>query len=376
MLPAYNEGKSIQELIDRIAEVSDAGGWLWRALVVDDGSSDGTGDVARAMAAEGLPVEVVRNEPNQGLGYTIRRGLRLAAESADPGDAIITLDADLTQDPSYAASMLERLEAGYDVVIASRYRSGSGVQGLSLLRKVLSYGASGLVSLLLPIRGVRDYSCGYRAYRARVIQDAFAEYGDDFVSERGFACMLEIAEKLRATASFTEVPFVLRYDEKRKASEIRIGRTIAAYARVTAAIIFRTRQPAEIGPLGLAFASVLLGAVAQLLLRQGASGLSDMTVADTLLTALTLQPVLIGLALYAVSAALWLAVLSRIDLAVAYPLGASGYVLVVLFAAAAGEVVPPMRWLGVALILLGVLFVGWLGAAPAVANRPVEASES
>lgn len=233
VIPAYNEAASIVDLIERIAEVSREQVWDWRLLLVDDGSKDGTGRLARDVAdARSLPVSVLRNEPNQGLGYTIRRGLKAAAEAAEPNDVLITLDADLTQDPGYAPAMVARLGEGFDVAIASRYRRGSAVEGLSAFRRVLSYGASALVAIVRPIRNVRDYSCGFRAYRASVIQDAFARYGDEFVSERGFACMLEIAERLRDTATFVEVPFVLHYQEKRKASEIRVMPTVRAYVRV------------------------------------------------------------------------------------------------------------------------------------------------
>lgn len=239
VLPAYNEEASIADLLDRIAEVSTAQGWSWEAVVVDDGSRDATGELARGKAAAGLPVSVLRNEPNRGLGYTIRRGLREASERSGADDVILTMDADLTHDPGYAPSMVAKLAEGFDVVIASRYRKGSGVEGLSALRRLLSYGAGAVVALLRPVRGVRDYSCGYRAYRAPVIRDAFEEYGDEFVSESGFACMVEIAERLRGRARFAEVPFVLRYQDKRKNSEIRILPTIGAYFRVIGKVALR-----------------------------------------------------------------------------------------------------------------------------------------
>lgn len=371
VIPAYNESASIVDLIDRIAEVSIAQQWEWDLLVVDDGSRDDTGSLARQHAEErGLPVTVVRNEPNQGLGYTIRRGLRTASESARPDDALITLDADLTQDPGYAAAMVERLEEGYDVVIASRYRPGSAVEGLSTFRRFLSYGASALVALVRPVYNVRDYSCGFRVYRASVITEGFAEYGDDFVSERGFACMLELAERLRDKAAFVEVPFVLRYQDKRKASEIKIAPTIGAYFRVIAKVAATRRKAVPYATLAIAFASIVLSAVAQLMLRLGAQDLGDLSLTATLAAALVRPLILGGLAVYAVASALWLGVLSRMELAVAYPLGASGYVLVVLLAALSGETVPAMRWFGVLLIVLGVLLVGWLGVAPVRRAHP------
>lgn len=111
----------------------------------------------------------------------------------------------------------------------------------------------------------------------------------------------------------------------------------------------------------LALVSVSLGAVGQLLLRAGSKSLAGSSFADTLLGALSHPSVIAGLALYGLSAVIWLMVLSRLELTVAYPLGASGYVLVVALAWFAGEQIPPLRWLGVLLIVVGVLLVGWLG---------------
>ena len=242
VVPAFNEEASIADLIDRIAAVSSEHCWCYKILVVDDGSADATGAIAQAKAAE-YPVTVRRNEPNAGLGRTIRRGLSEAADASGPDDVIVTLDADLTQDPGYAPSMLARLDAGdVDVVIASRYRPGAAIEGLSAFRTMLSFGAGALVLLVRPIKGVRDYSCGFRVYRAQTIRDAFARDSDDFVSEAGFACMVEIAERLRGHANFAEVPFVLHYDAKRKESAIEIGPTIRAYLRVIAKVTAPRRK--------------------------------------------------------------------------------------------------------------------------------------
>jgi len=365
VVPAYNEEASIADLIDRMAEVSAEQGWRYTITVVDDGSADATGDIAKSKAAE-YPVTVLRNEPNAGLGRTIRRGLKAAADAAGPNDVIVTLDADLTQDPGWVPSMLARFDAGgVDVVIASRYRKGAAVEGLSLFRTMLSFGAGALVLLVRPIAGVRDYSCGFRLYRASTIAEGFARDGDDFISEKGFACMVEIAERLRGYADFAEVPFILRYDAKRKESAIKIGPTIQAYFRVISKIAATRRKPVPWLTLVAAFLSVVLAAFAQRALMAGVAGIGlHLSALPTLLTALGTFPVLTGLGLYAVSALLWLGVLSRMELAVAYPLGGTAYAMLVVLSAVGGAQVSAVRWLGAALVFTGAIVVSYLGVSP------------
>lgn len=358
IVPAYNEQDSIVDLIDRIAETSRAAGWNWDLLIVDDGSCDETSrrasDHSRRLS---LPVRILRHEQNRGLGCAMRTGLKTVARSCKPDDVLITLDADLTQDPIYAIDMVARLADGLDVVIASRYRRDSSVQGVPMLRRLLSTGANLLVSLVRPIRGVRDYSSGFRAYRASVIQRAFATFGDEFVSEEGFACMLEIAQRLRSFASFCEIPFVLRYHRKRKRSAIELIPTIRAYLRVIVRTAGTTPSSLAHPDLLLALTSVSLSAAAQVMLRAGARDLGGLPLYTVLAAALGRPVVLAGLSLYVVASVLWLGVLSRVPLSVAYPLGAIGFVLVVLAAALTGEPVPFTRWLGVLLVTAGILLV-------------------
>jgi dolichol-phosphate mannosyltransferase len=92
---------------------------------------------------------------------------------------------------------------------------------------ILSHGASWLFRATFPIRGVRDYTCGYRAYRARVVKDAFARYGEEFLDQSGFQCTVDILLKLRRMhLIFGEVPFILRYDYKEGGSKMDVSRTV------------------------------------------------------------------------------------------------------------------------------------------------------
>lgn len=364
VLPAYNEADSIGPLIDRIAETMRGDGHAYRIYVVDDGSSDDTSTVA-AERGRSAPVTVLRNEPNQGLGATIARGLRTAAEESGPHDVIVTMDADLTHDPRFTLRMLDRYREGADVVIASRFRHGSLEIGVSKFRLFLTRGARLFYGTLVPVEGVRDYSCGYRLYRSSVIADAFERLGDDFISERGFACMVEILGKLRRSATFAEVPFVLHYEEKLGASTMSIAPTIWAYTRVVRHV-WEMDLAGRLGPRPrtprraylLLAAVVILAVLGQTMLKAGVAGLAGASFVDTVTSALLEPLVLGGIATYAVSAALWLAVLAQMNLSVAYPMGAASYVIVVAVAQLLGENVPPQRWAGVAAIVLGIAFIG------------------
>jgi dolichol-phosphate mannosyltransferase len=125
--------------------------------------------------------------------------------------------------------MLGLIREGHDVVIGSRYVSGARVVGVPFHRRVLSGGASLLMRTVFPIEGVRDYTCGFRAYRASILQAAFARYSERLISQKGFSCMVDILLKLRTLEPdpiMGEVPLVLRYDLKHGMSKMRAARTI------------------------------------------------------------------------------------------------------------------------------------------------------
>jgi dolichol-phosphate mannosyltransferase len=134
--------------------------------------------------------------------------------------------------------MVQTIQEGHDVVIASRYRPGARTYGLSWQRMLVSYAASWLFRILFPTRGVRDYTCGYRAYRAVVLQEALATYQGRFFTLSGFQSMVDILLKLRRfPIIFGEVPMILRYDLKKGSSKMKVART----AVQTLALIWKRR---------------------------------------------------------------------------------------------------------------------------------------
>lgn len=225
-LPAYNEQEALPELLERIGEAFACWNIPYEVIVVDDGSSDDTAQIVSSMSFQ-MPIHLVRHQTNQGLGVTIRDGLRQAVDRAGERDIIVTMDADNTHPPGLIRRMVGLIHEGCDVVIASRFQPGARVIGVPVERHFLSIGARLLFTLVAPTRGVRDYTSGYRAYKTEVIRRGFAEHGDGFVGERGFSCMADILLKLRCQkVLFGEAPLRLRYDQKGGDSKMQVVKTI------------------------------------------------------------------------------------------------------------------------------------------------------
>lgn len=232
MLPTYNEEANLGPLLFKLQSVMENLGAPYRVLVVDDGSDDGTVEIVERFLSE-MPLEVVRHSRNLGLAQALRTGLRVAVSHADPDDVLITMDADNTHDPHHIPAMLSRLAEGYDVVIASRYQPGGEEIGLSAERWFLSRSVNLLLRACFASKGVRDYTCGYRAYRSGIVQRAWEVFGDRFIEANTFAAMAEILLKLHAIGMrASEVPLVLRYDLKGGRSKMQVGRTIRNYTSV------------------------------------------------------------------------------------------------------------------------------------------------
>lgn len=226
VLPAYNEAESLPPLLDEIAATFQAEDIPYEVIVVDDGSHDDTAYVAR-QASFDMPLILVEHPENRGLAGALRTGLTTAADRSGRHDIIVTMDADNTHRAGLIPRMVAKIREGHDVVIASRYRSGARVIGVPPSRNFLSFGARCLFKLLFPIPGVREYTCAYRAYRASVIQSAIGTYGDEFISERGFSCMVDVLLKLRRHGLIMgEVPLILRYDQKSGSSKMHVTRTV------------------------------------------------------------------------------------------------------------------------------------------------------
>jgi dolichol-phosphate mannosyltransferase len=237
VLPAYNEEANIGGLLHSIQQAMVDGQLPWRVIAVNDGSKDRTGEILARCGSQ-VPLTVFDHPVNQGLGPTIRDGLRLATESMHDGDIVITMDSDGTHDPGLVPRMVSLIRDGHDVVIASRYRPGAKVFGLNGFRTLMSNAASWIFRLALPIPGVRDYTCGFRAYSGASLKKVHRLYGDKLVEMSGFHCMADILIKCGKSGLICgEVPMILRYDLKGGASKMPVVKTVGQ----TLALLIRRR---------------------------------------------------------------------------------------------------------------------------------------
>ena len=232
ILPAFNEQGSLPPLLGRIQTALGGSELAYHVIVVNDGSSDRTLEIAQQHAAT-MPLTVVDHGVNRGLGEAMRSGFLEAGRRMRPGDVIVTMDADNTHPPDLIHAMVNRTRKGYDLVVASRFVPGGQQIGLKAYRRALSRCAGLIMKTLFPVRGVSDYSCGYRAYSAVILKRALDLHGPALVEEQGFSCFVDVLLKLRRmNVRATEVPLVLRYDFKEGASKMRIMRTIRRYIRL------------------------------------------------------------------------------------------------------------------------------------------------
>ena len=244
VLPVFNEEMALPSLLGKIKDLA---GRLEESVVVvavDDGSRDASPRLIRDFSAGDIEVVPVTHAGNQGLRRTMYDGYVAASRMALDDDIIVTMDADDTQDPKYIRGMIGKLDGGSDVVIASRYRRGSVVRGVPARRRLCSLGANLLCRAFLRMKNVRDYACGFRAFRGALLKKCVERYGENLLEIKGygFICAVEVLLKAAACgAVFDEVPFELRYDRRGEGSKMRAGRTALGYL----VLVWRSRALKE-----------------------------------------------------------------------------------------------------------------------------------
>ncbi len=225
ILPMYNEAQSIPALQQMFEQLLLPPGCRYILIVVNDGSNDNTLELAANWMRAAGSGTIVSHTENRGLGAAILTGFAEAVKIH--ATCIVTMDADATHPGEIIAGLVQKIHAGADIAIASRFAGGGGQEGVPILRSFLSLGAKLFYRTAFPLRGVRDYTVNFRAYRGSLIRKALQSGQWPFLVSRNFSATVELLLKLAPLAdSIEEVPFTVQYGDKKSTSKLKILATI------------------------------------------------------------------------------------------------------------------------------------------------------
>lgn len=234
VIPVLNEIGNLERLFQSLRELTGQlkAEYCIHIILIDDGSSDGTGERALSLA-KGMQFTLLRHPINQGPGRAFATAFKHLSAVLREEDWIITMEGDNTSRHELIVQMLVRAREGFDVVLASPYLYGGGIVNTTPLRVFLSHMANAFVKEALGIHGVMTMSSFFRLYRGRVILRLQESYGPGILERAGFESMIELLLKMiNLKVTISEVAMVLDTSDRVGKSKMKILRTIAGYLRL------------------------------------------------------------------------------------------------------------------------------------------------
>jgi dolichol-phosphate mannosyltransferase len=220
IVPTYDEADNIRPITAAILEVLPAA----TILVVDDGSPDGTGQIADELAAADPRIRVRHRTAKQGLGRAYLDGFDVALDGG--ASTVLQMDADFSHDPAALPSLIEPIHSGEaDLVIGSRYTKGGGVVDWGIGRRLISRAGSLFARAVLGLRP-NDLTGGFKAWRSSTLRAV----PFDGVHAGGYVFQIEMTYRAsRAGARIREVPITFR---DRRLGQSKMSRRIIVEALV------------------------------------------------------------------------------------------------------------------------------------------------
>lgn len=166
VIPVFNEADSVRQLHAELTKVLDDAGRAYEVVFIDDGSTDGTREILRAIARSDPRVAVACLRRNFGKALALSAGFQIAR-----GSIVITMDGDLQDDPAEIPNFLRKLDEGYDLVSGWKYIRRDP------LIKVMSSRVFNFFTRLVTRVCLHDFNCGFKAYRSEVTE-RLRIYGD------------------------------------------------------------------------------------------------------------------------------------------------------------------------------------------------------
>jgi dolichol-phosphate mannosyltransferase len=229
VLPTYEERENLADVVERTraaltACVPPVTGTV---LVVDDGSPDGTGELADQLAAVHDDVKVLHRTVKSGLGDAYLAGFARALGAG--ADLVVEMDADLSHDPADVPRLVAAARAGADVVLGSRYMPGGGVSGWPWHRRLLSRAGGRYAGAVLGLP-IADLTGGFKCFRAGALRTLTS----GAVESHGYGFQIELTyQAARAGMRIVEIPIVFR-DRERGRSKMSASIALEAFWRVPA----------------------------------------------------------------------------------------------------------------------------------------------
>ena len=231
ILPTYNEAENIEAIVQAaggvLAGATADGSFTgaFRILIVDDGSPDGTGQIADRLAVERDYVRVLHRSEKNGIGPAYLAGFRHALDQG--AGYVMEMDSDFSHDPADLARLLAAVDRdspqGADLALGSRYVPGGGVTDWGFLRRFISEGGSTYSRIVLGLK-VKDLTGGFKCFRREVLEAI--DFGG--VRSQGYAFQVELTYRAaRAGFRIVEVPIVFR---DRQQGQSKMSWRIAAEA--------------------------------------------------------------------------------------------------------------------------------------------------
>jgi dolichol-phosphate mannosyltransferase len=185
VIPTYNERETLPTLMARLIKVVSELTEKFFILIVDDGSPDGTGQLAEELNKKYGHITVLNRKSKLGLGSAYKDAFRTVLEKFNP-DFIVEMDADHSHDPAEIPKMIQKIH-GYDFIIASRHVPGSVIEGWGTYRKTVHSIAGALAALCGGIK-ISDPTSGFRVFKRDVLNSL------DFskIKSNGFAFQIEV----------------------------------------------------------------------------------------------------------------------------------------------------------------------------------------
>lgn len=197
IIPTYNERENLPLIVEAIFELQPE----VHLLIVDDGSPDGTGDLADGLAAQDSRVHVMHRQGKMGLGTAYIAGFKWALERDYA--FIFEMDADFSHQPKYLADFLAAAQEA-DLVLGARYVKGGGTEGWTKSREFISRGGNLYARMILWLP-FHDLTGGFKCFRREVLETIDL----DAVKSAGYAFQIELTYRaVKAGFKIAEVPII------------------------------------------------------------------------------------------------------------------------------------------------------------------------